>query len=52
MVGVLPWGEHRRAPRNGRSVCVEGIGLGLTKVLLGLGPLPDPISGERRLPEV
>ena len=52
MVGVLPWGEHGKAPPNECLVFVEGIGLGLPKVLLSPSPLPDPFSGARSLPRV
>ena len=52
MVGVLPWGEHRWAPPSQGLVRLEGVGLGLPKVLLSLGPLPDPFPGGCSLPRV
>ena len=49
-MGVLPWGEHRRAPPSKHLVCLEGVGLGLPQVLLSPSPLPDPFPGDRSLP--
>ena len=52
MVGVLPWGKHRWAPPSERLVCLEGVGLGLPKILLSPGPLPYPFPGDCSLPRV
>ena len=52
MVGVLAWGKHGRAAPPERLVGLEGIGLGLAKVLFGPCTLPDPFPGDRGLPRV
>ena len=52
MVGVLSLGEHGRASPSERLVGLQGIGLGLSKVLLSPSTLPDPFSGDRGLPRV
>ena len=52
MVGVLASGEHGRAAPSERLVASEGIGLGLSKVLLGPSSLPDSFTGDRGLPRV
>ena len=52
MVCVLSRGEHGRAAPSERLVGLEGIRVGLSKVLLSPSTLPDPFTGDRGLPRV
>ena len=52
MVGVLSRGEHGRAAPCECLVGLEGIALGLSKVLLSPSTLSDPFSGDCGLPRV
>ena len=49
MVGVLHRGKHGRAAPPERLVGLQGIGLGLAKVLFGPSTLPDPFPDDRDL---
>ena len=49
---VLPRGKHRRAAPPERLVRLQGVGLGVPELLLGPGPLPNPLSNYCRLPRV
>ena len=52
MVGVRSRREQGRATPFERVVGLEGIGLGLSKILLGPSTLPNPFLGDRGLPRV
>ena len=49
---ILPRGKHRRAAPPERLVRLQGVGLGVPELLLGPGPLLNPLSNYRRLPRV
>ena len=49
---VLPRGKHRRAAPPERLVRLQGVGPGVPELLLGPGPLPNPLSYYGRLPRV